>query len=283
MLGGGHDPAVSVLHDPTARTAAHSAVISGLHDAVVSATHDTTVSAAHTPDLSGGHDAVLSASHDPISSTWGGADGTLSVFDFGDLFGTATSQPIVIEDSASAFFELDSPAGLFFSPSLGHGTSPVFFATSLAQEATTPETALGDKLALSLGLQAGAQRLVLDLGAQVIVPADFTFTPDWDAPPVGSIFDLGTKTDGLILAPVGSTLPAGLAGWNQDFFLPGSTTSVKIGVCSVVFTGASGMKVEDFAKSITTGLESILRFDAPTRTWGSYAPVARPSRIRYRR
>ncbi|MEE8336758.1 MAG: hypothetical protein V3R95_01720, partial [Dehalococcoidia bacterium] len=108
--------------------------------------------------------------------------------------------------------------------------------------------------------------------AQVIVPVDFTFTSGWDAPPVGSIFDLGDGSAGLILAPVGSTLPAGLTGWTQDFFLPGSTTAVKIGLSPVVFTGTDGTDVADFAASITTGLESILRFNAVTQTWDSYGP-----------
>jgi hypothetical protein len=283
-----HDAVVSATHDATVSTAhepgkssqhaettstLHNPVASGGHDASISTAHSPNLSGLHTPDLSGGHDAALSATHSPVASTWGGADGTPPTFDFGDLFGAPT---VVIDGSASAIFGPDSPAGLFFSPSIGLGASPAFFTTSFAQQLVTigviSDTRLDDSLALSLGLKVGARRVVLASGAEAILPVDFAFTAAWDTPPVGSIFDLGANTGGLILAPTGSSLPAGLSGWTQDFFLPGSTTSVKIGFSAVVFTGTSGTAVADFAKTITTGLDTIFRFNAATQTWGSYSP-----------
>ena len=139
-------------------------------------------------------------------------------------------------------------------------------------------TVLDDELAISLGLQPGVRLVELGVYGRVILPVDFEFSAGWDAPPLGSIFDLGDGRDDVMLAPVESVLPQGLEDWDVDFFLPAATTAVEVGFSPVTFTGAGRTSVSQFAAEFGEGLESIFLYDVMNQQWVSFI-VGAPVRI----
>ncbi len=201
-LLGLHDPALTALHDP-ALSALHDPGISTLHDPGVSVLHDPVPSSVHFPLVSGGHAPVDSAIHNPVASAIGGDP---PVVDLCALFGFCLGP-------AAASFADTLPAGLH-SAQLG-GCD----AAQLA-DAEYSVTTLDDATSLELGYGIGGQLATLDACVQVLLPADFTFTDGWQAPPQGAVFDLDESLEGLELAAIGSVLPASLEDWSLDFFLP---------------------------------------------------------------
>ena len=260
-VSGAHDPVASAAHDPTI-SQFHNAVASGGHDPTVSSGHNPNLSGIHTPALSGGHSPADSATHDPIASAFGDPGGLPPVLPFDEIFD-------FLAPVASS-----GPGSLFGG--LAVGLDPWARAYMMAQQ-VSEETSLADDVAIGLGLAPGARLVTRSSGARAILPVDFAFTAGWDAPPRGSIFDLGGRTD-LMPAPVGSALPSGLAGWGEDFLLPAATTDAQVVFNPVTFAGVSGTSAADFAAQFGDGLQSMWRFDAATQQWLNFIAGA-PARV----
>ena len=261
-LSAAHDPVASAAHDPTI-SQFHNPIASGAHDPAVSAGHNANLSGIHTPALSGGHSPADSATHDPIGSQLGDPGGPPPVLPFDELFDFLP--PVVFSGPGS------------LQGSLAASLDPWARVFVMARRASTQETVLADDVAIGLGLATGARLVTLGSGARAILPVSFVFTSGWDAPPRGSIFDLGGRID-LMPAPVDSALPPGLAGWSEDLLLPAATTSAQVGFNPVTFAGATGTSPASFAAQFGDGLLSMWRFDAAGQRWLSFIAGA-PARV----
>ncbi|HJN91298.1 MAG TPA: hypothetical protein QGF05_01065 [Dehalococcoidia bacterium] len=76
--------------------------------------------------------------------------------------------------------------------------------------------------------------------------------------------------EGLFLAEVGAELPAGLDGWDVDFFLPGARVDLSSGFNALTYTGASGAEIGDYVSGLGDGVLSVFRFNAATQQYESY-------------
>ena len=252
----------------------HEPTVSGAHDSTISDAHAPILSGVHNPILSGGHDPVLSEAHNPVVSDLTTDDGTSPVVDFDDFFGSLEGVSIEMEGAQASQFRTSwvTPWTMIPARLVGLRTAQAAVCDS-AQTLTASFSVsdLPDEVAISLGYIDGAQLAALGSCVRVILPGDFAFTDGWDAPPSGALFDLSGGVEGLFLAEVGAALPAGLDGWDMDFFLPdGARVELQTGFNALSYTGASGVDISAYVSDLGDGVLSVFRFNAVKQQYESY-------------
>ncbi|MBM3139324.1 MAG: hypothetical protein FJZ92_03690 [Chloroflexi bacterium] len=163
---------------------------------------------------------------------------------FTDFFGARVSPPppggaVPVPDVVALSLGLPAGARIVDLGAAGGGG-----AAALAIAAASPDGPMAvDPMASAFvgGTDgSGTARAVTTASrVRVIVPAGFQFTPGWDAPIAGTIFDLDNLPTGLVPAPVGFKLPPGAPVPPIDFFVPESLIAASRFAGAVNPTGVS--------------------------------------------